>query len=428
MKVLTISSDAFAANRERLKTLLLKNSLAVVNANDIMPTNADGTMRFHQNADLYYLTGIRQEETFLLLAPDASEERLREVLFLREPNELLRIWEGHKLSKEEATEISGIENVKWVSEFPSIFHQLMCECERVYLNSNEHYRAHVEVESRDARFIQDCQRRYPLHEYRRLARLMHQLRVVKSPEEIKIIKEACALTGRGFRRALRFVKPGVNEAEIEAEFAHEFIRQRGGFAYLPIIATGDNNCVLHYSENDQDCRAGELALLDVAASYGSYMSDLTRTIPVNGRFTRRQKQVYNAVLRTFEAIKKSMVPGKTVLDLRHETEVLFEKECVDLGLLKTAQIRKQDPENPAVRKYFMHGVSHPIGLDVHDVLGIADKIQPGWVLTCEPALYLPDEGFGIRLENTILVTETGPEDLMAGIPIEADEIEKLMKH
>jgi Xaa-Pro aminopeptidase len=427
MKSIAIDPELFVTNREHLRGRLLPNSVAVLNSNDIMPTNADGTLGFHQNADLFYLTGIRQEESMLLLAPNAFEEKFREILFLREPNDLLRIWEGHKLTKEEATRISGIKNVRWLADFPTLFHQLMCESEHVYLNSNEHYRAHVEVESRDARFIQECQRRYPVHQYHRLAPVLHQMRVSKSPLEVTLIEEASRITGAGFGRVLKFVKPGVTESEIEAEFAHEFIRRGAGFAYLPIIASGKNNCVLHYNQNDQTCRAGELVLLDVAAAHGNYMSDLTRTIPVSGRFTRRQKQVYNAVLRTFRQIVKAMVPGKTIADLRKETEALIEAECLELGLLKPAQVRKQDPDNPAVRKFFMHGVAHPIGLDVHDVLAIGDRIRPGWVLTCEPAIYVADEGFGIRLENTILVSESGQKDLMADIPIEVDEIEDLMK-
>jgi Xaa-Pro aminopeptidase len=427
MKPITISQELFVENRARLKGLLLPNSLAIVNANDIMPSNADGTLGFHQNADLFYLTGINQEESVFMLAPNAFDPNLREVLFLREPNEHLRIWEGHKLSKEEATQLSGIKTVKWLSELRSTLHQLMCEAEHVYLNSNEHYRAQVEVETREARFVRDCQRRYPLHQYHRLARLMHQMRVIKSPIEIDLIRKACDITGDGFRRVLRMVKPGVNEAEVEAEFAHEFIRQRAAFAYPPIIATGENNCVLHYNQNDQRCASGQLLLLDVAAGYGNYMSDLTRTIPVSGRFSRRQKQVYNAVLRVYRAVQKRMVPGKTIQDLRKEAENLIEKECVDLGLIKPGQLKKQNSDNPLVRQYFMHGVSHPIGLDVHDVLYVSNRIEPGWVLTCEPAIYIAQEGFGIRLENTVLITESGAEDLMADIPIEADEIEGLMK-
>lgn len=426
MKPVNVDPELFRFNRERLKQRLQKNSVAILNANDIMPTNADGTMGHVQNADLFYLTGIHQEETVLLLAPEAFEEKHREMLFLRQPNELLATWEGHKLTKEEATRVSGIKHIQWLSDFPSLFHQVMCQSEHVYLNSNEHYRAAIEVESRDARFVSECQRRYPLHQYHRLAQLMHDLRVTKSPTEIELIRQASAITGHGFRRVLRFVKPGVNEAEIEAEFAHEFIRQRAGFAYLPIIAAGENNCVLHYGQNDQICKNGDLVLLDVAAGYGNYMSDLTRTIPINGRFTRRQKQVYQAVLRVFRQIVKNLVPGKTALELRKETESLVAKECVDLGLLKPSQIKRQDPEEPVVKKYFMHGVSHPIGLDVHDVCYVSQKLQPGWVVTCEPAIYIKEEHFGVRLENTILVTENGPEDLMAEIPIEPDEIEALM--
>jgi Xaa-Pro aminopeptidase len=330
------------------------------------------------------------------------------------------------LTKEQAAAISGIKNVKWLSEFPVIFRQLMCELENVYLNINEHPRADTTVGTRDARFIWVCQRKFPLHRYQRLAPLMHELRVVKSPYEIDAIQAACDLTGRGFKRAAQFVRPGVNEAEVEAEFVHEFIRHKGQFAYQPIIASGANNNILHYTQNDQTCKNGDLLLLDVAAGLGNYMSDLTRTIPVGGKFSRRQKQVYNAVLRVFRAQVAALRPGKTTQDLRKECEALIAKECVDLGLLKMSQLKKQTPENPAVRPFFMHGVSHPIGLDVHDVTGSHFKIAPGWVLTVEPAIYLKAEGFGVRLENTVLVTEHGPRDLMAGIPIEAGEIEALM--
>ena len=426
MKPVPLPSALFNLNRDRLTTCLLPRSVAVLNANDIMPTNADGTMGYLQNADLFYLTGIHQEETILLLAPDAFDPNHREILFVRQPNEHLATWEGHKLTKEQAIGISGVKNVKWLSEFPVIFRQVMCASENVYLNSNEHQRASVEIETRDARFIRECQRRFPLHHYHRLAPLMHELRAVKSPYEVDAIRVACDLTGRGFRRVCKFVKPGVNEAEVEAEFAHEFIRRQGQFAYPPIIAGGANNNILHYTQNDQPCKKGELLLLDVAAGLGNYMSDLTRTIPVSGRFTRRQKQVYNAVLRVFRRQVKAMVPGKTTKDLRTECENVIAQECVGLGLLKPAQIKNQKPGEPAVKPFFMHGVSHPIGLDVHDATYNHLKIAPGWVLTCEPAIYLKEEGFGVRLENTILVTENGQLDLMAGVPIEADEIEDLM--
>ena len=426
MKAVPLPAALFTLNRERLVQKLLPRSLAVLNANDIMPTNADGALGHLQNADLFYLTGIHQEETVLLLAPDAFDPNQREILFVRQPNEHLAIWEGHKLTKEQATATSGVKNVKWLSEFPVIFRQVACELENVYLNSNEHQRADVAVETRDARFVRECRKSFPLHRYQRLAPLMHELRVVKSPSEIDAIKAACALTGKGFKRVCKFLKPGVNETEVEAEFAHEFIRHQGAFAYPPIIAGGANNNILHYTQNNQACKKGDLLLLDVAAGLGNYMSDLTRTIPVSGRFTRRQKQVYNAVLRVFRAQVAALAPGKTTKDLRAECEERIARECVDLGLLKLSQLKKQTPENPAVRPFFMHGVSHPIGLDVHDVTYNHFKIAPGWVLTVEPAIYIKAEGFGVRIENTVLVTEDGPCDLMADFPIEADEIEALM--
>ncbi|HEX7569639.1 MAG TPA: Xaa-Pro aminopeptidase [Verrucomicrobiae bacterium] len=426
MKAIPLPAALFTLNRERLVPRLLPRSLAVFNANDIMPTNADGAMGHLQNADLFYLTGVHQEETILLLAPDAFDPNHREILFVRQPNEHLAIWEGHKLTKAQATAISGIKNVKWLSEFPVIFRQLICELENVYLNTNEHQRADVTVATRDARFIRECLEKFPLHRYHRLAPLMHGLRVVKSQAEIDAIQAACDLTGKGFKRVCKFLKPGVNEAEVEAEFAHEFIRHKGQFAYPPIIAGGANNNILHYNQNDQPCKKGGLLLLDVAAGLGNYMSDLTRTIPVSGKFTRRQKQVYNAVLRIFRQQVAALVPGKTTKDLRTECEEITAKECVDLGLLKLSQLKKQTPENPAVRPFFMHGVSHPIGLDVHDVTYNHLKISPGWVLTVEPAIYIQAEGFGVRLENTVVVTENGQLDLMADIPIEADEIEALM--
>ena len=421
------SSELFTLNRARLAKMLIPNSLAVLNANDILPTNADGTLSLCPNSDLFYLSGVDQEETILLLYPDAHEENMREILFLRETSELLATWEGHKLTKEEAREISGIKRVEWLSEFRPLFHRLMCECEHVFLNTNEHKRAVIEVQTRDARFVEDTQRRYPLHDYQRLARLMHQLRVVKSEQEIDALRRACAITKAGFVRVCRFVKPGVNETEVEAEYAHEFIRAGGDFAYWPIIASGKNACVLHYTQNDQTCRKGDLLLLDVAARYANYNADLTRTIPVSGKFSRRQKQVYQAVLRVLRGASKAATPGKLPKQWQKDAEALMEKELLDLGLLRPSDIRKQDPDKPALKKYFMHGVGHPLGLDVHDVGLTTQPIQPGWVLTVEPGIYLPGEGFAVRLENNILVQESGNIDLMADIPIEVDEIERLMK-
>jgi Xaa-Pro aminopeptidase len=427
MRYRSLDPQMFVAHRKNLKNLMLPNSLAVANANDILPANADGTLLLQPNSDLFYLTGIGQEQTILLVYPDAHEENMREMLFLRETNDLIATWEGHKFTKEEASAISGIERVEWLGEFRPLFHRLMCECEHVYLNSNEHKRAVIEVETRDARFVRDTQRRYPLHDYQRLARLLHRLRVVKSDAEVELIRQASAITRAGFLRVASFVKPGVTETEVEAEFAHEFIRRGGGFAYPPIIASGKNACVLHYLANDQPCRKGDLLLLDVAANYANYNSDLTRTIPVTGRFTRRQRQVYDAVLRVFRAASKAATPGKLPKQWQKDAETFMQEELLGLGLLKPSEVRKQNPEKPALKKYFMHGVGHPLGLDVHDVGLTTEPIQTGWVLTVEPAIYIPAEAFAVRLENDILVQDGGNIDLMADIPIEADEIEEVMR-
>ena len=427
MRHAPIDPQLFVEHRAQLAMLLLPNSLAVVNANDIYPTNADGSLMMHPNADLFYLSGIEQEESILLLCPDAADERQREILFVREPNEHLKTWEGHKLSKAEATQLSGVTTIKWLSDFRNVFHQLMCEVEHVYLNSNEHKRAVVEVETREARFVRDCQASYPLHRYERLARLLHKLRVVKTAPELALLEHAVEITDAGFRRVLGMVKPGVFEHEIEAEFAHAFISQRAKFAYTPIVASGANACTMHYTANDQPCKRGDLLLMDVAASYANYNADLTRTIPVSGRFSRRQKQVYNAVLRVMRASIAGATVGKLHRDWTREAQMMMNDELLRLGLLKPADIKKQTPEEPACRKYFMHGLGHPLGLDVHDVGYATEPFAPGWVLTVEPGIYIPDEGFGIRLENDILITANGPYDLMADIPVEADEIEALME-
>lgn len=424
-----IDPKLFVENRANLAKLLLPNSLVAVNANDILPTNADGTLMLRPNSDLFYLTGIEQEETILLLYPQAHEEDQREILFLREANPEMERWEGHKLTKEEASKISGIKRVEWLSAFKPLFHRLMCECDHAYLNTNEHKRAEVVVETREARFVAETQKAYPLHDYQRLARLMHRLRAVKSEPELELLRRACAITEAGFRRVCRFVKPGINEMEVEAEFAHEFIRAGGQFAYTPIIASGKNGCVLHYLENSQTCRAGELLLLDVAAGYANYNADLTRTIPVNGRFTRRQKDVYNAVLRVLRGASRGAVPGKLPKVWQKETEALMVEELLQLGLLKSSDVKKHKPGEPSpAKKYFMHGIGHPLGLDVHDVTITTEPIQNGWVLTVEPGIYIPDEKLAVRLENNIVVRDEGNVDLMETIPIETDDIEELMMH
>jgi Xaa-Pro aminopeptidase len=426
MRHAPIPKKLFVENRRRLVSMLEPNSLAIVNANDIIPTNADGTLPMIANSDLFYLTGIEQEETVLLIAPDAFDEKQREILFVREASDLLAIWEGHKHSKEEAAKISGIKQVKLLSELPQVLRLLICEADHVYLNSNEHKRALDEVETRDLRFARQLMHDYPIHDYRRLAPIMHQLRVVKSDIEIDLLKKSCAITRKAFLRALKKTKPGRWEHEIEAEFAHEFTRNRARFAYSPIIGSGKNSCVLHYLENDKQMKKGQVLLLDVGACYANYNADLTRTIPVSGKFTRRQKQVYNAVLRVTRAMIEASRPGVYHRDWQKQSQMLMNEELLGLGLLKKSDIKKQDPDNPACRKYFMHGLGHPIGLDVHDVGFASEPFAPGWVLTVEPGIYIPEEGFGIRLENDVLVTEDKPVDLMSDIPIEANEIEALM--
>lgn len=427
MRYHPISSSLFINNRKRFVKELPSGSMAVFHSNDIMPTSADGSMAFKQQTDIFWMSGVDQEESILLVFPDSTLPEHREILFLKETSEHIAIWEGEKLTKQRATEVSGISTVYWLSQFKTIFHQLMAECEQNYLNSNEHLRAVVEVETRDARFVKWCREQYPLHEYKRLQPLMHKLRAIKSKEEVELIREACNITEKGFRRLLGFVKPGVWEFEIEAELAHEFIRNRSrGFAYTPIIASGYNACVLHYIENNQQCRKNEVILLDVAAEYANYASDLTRCVPVSGQFSKRQKQVYNAVLRVMRGAIAMLKPGNNILEYHEAVGKMMEEELVKLKLLKLSDIKKQDPKWPAYKKYFMHGTSHYLGLDVHDYGDRYRKFEAGMVFTCEPGIYIRKEKLGIRLENDILLTRNGNEDLMKSIPLEADEIEALM--
>lgn len=426
MRYPPISPELFVLNRRRLAELLPANGLAVVNANDTCPTNADGVQPTVVNSDLFYLTGVEQEQSMLLVYPQADDPRHREILFLREPNVENELWEGHKLTKDEARALTGVQNIQWLTAFPRLFHLLACEASALCLNSNEHKRAVIEVESRDARFITETLRRYPLHRYERLAPLMHRLRAVKSDHEVDLLRASCDLTGRAFERVLRFTRPGVIEYQVEAEFAHEFVANGARFAYPPIVASGRNACCLHYVSNDQPCQDGDLLLLDVAAARANYNADMTRTIPVNGRFTKRQRQVYDAVLRVLRACSAGLVPGKKPREWQLEAEAFVQEELLRLGLLKAADVKKQNPDAPALKKYFMHGVGHPLGLDVHDVAITTGPMQVGWVMTVEPAIYLPDEGFAVRLENDVLISPSGPVDLMAGIPIEAEHIEELM--
>jgi Xaa-Pro aminopeptidase len=427
MKYLPINSSLFVENRERLAKLLKPKSLAIFNSNDPMPTNADGTMGFHQNSDLFYLSGIDQEESILLIFPDSPDPKYREVLFLKETSELIAIWEGYKYTKEHATEVSGIQTIMWTKQFEGFLTSLIFEAENIYLNTNEHIRNHSHVQTRDTKFIIWAKEHYPLHKFERLAPLMAQLRAIKSTIEIDLMREACRITELGFRRLLSFVKPNVTEYEIEAELIHEFVRNRSkGFAYQPIVASGANACVLHYIENNQVCKDGDLILLDVAAEYANYNSDLTRTIPVSGRFTQRQRAVYNAVHRVFDYAKSILKVGVLWEEYQKEVENFMESQLIDLGLLNRAEVEKQNPDSPLFRKYFMHGVSHHLGLDVHDVWNKYRKFEAGMVFTIEPGIYIREEGLGIRLENNFVITETGNIDLMANIPMAAEEIEDLM--
>ena len=404
------------------------NSLAVFNSNDIYPIGADSTMPFQQARDLFYLSGVDQEKSILVLFPDAPLEKHREMLFLIETNEHIAVWEGEKLSKEKAYETSGIKNVYWLQDFEKVFFEVMTQCDTVYLNTNEHYRANVETETREDRFIKWCKDRFPAHRVAKSNPILQRLRSVKDPIELDLMQTACDITEKAFRRVLKFVKPGVWEYEIEAEFWHEMIRNRSkGFAYTPIIASGNNANVLHYIENNQQCKEGELILLDTGAEYANYSSDLTRTIPVSGRFTKRQKEVYNAVNRVKNDATKMLVPGADWAEFHKEVGKLMTSELLGLGLLDKADVQNEDPEWPAYKKYFMHGTAHNIGLDTHDYGLVYEPLQANMVFTVEPGIYLPNEGFGIRLEDDVVIQEQGePFNLMRNIPIEADEIEEIM--
>lgn len=428
MRYEPISPDFFVRNRGNLRGLLKPNSMVIVLANDIYPTNADGTMAFKQNSDLFYLTGVDQEETTLVLMPDAADSKEREILFVKETSELIAVWEGEKLTKEQARAATGIERIEWSHTFEGFLHRLVPQVEHIYLLTNEHLRASVVVETRNARFIKDCQARYPLHRYERLAPLLHRLRMTKDAEEIKLLQRACDITEAGFRRVLGFIKPGVGEWEIEAELLHEFVRRGSrGFSYSPIIGTGKNACVLHYVENDKVCKDGEMILMDVAAEYAGWASDLTRTVPANGKFTKRQRDVYNAVLRVFRGANDILRPGNTPMEYQKQVIELMERELVGLGLFTAKEASEQGPDKALVKKYFMHGTSHHLGLDVHDVAPPHEPFAEGMVFTIEPGIYIREEALGVRLENDFVIGKDRNFDLMGKIPIEVEEIEQLMR-
>ncbi|MBO0342169.1 MAG: aminopeptidase P family protein [Bacteroidota bacterium] len=428
MKYAQIDSNLFVKNRKKFTAQMRPKSIAVFNSNDIYPIGADSTLPFEQDRDIFYLSGADQEETILLLFPDAMDPKHREILFVRETNDHIAVWEGAKLTKEKATEVSGIETVYWLTDFDKIFFDLMTEADTIYFNTNEHYRQAVETQTREDRFIEKCKKEYPAHQWAKSNPILQNIRGVKEPEEIKLMQTACDITEKGFRRVLEFVKPGVWEHEIEAEFLHEFIRNRSkGFAYSPIIASGNNANVLHYLENNQQVQDGDMILLDLAAEYANYSSDMTRTIPANGKFTDRQKEVYKAVLRVKDEATKMLVPGTIWAEYHKEVGKLMTSELIGLSLLDKADVQNENPDWPAYKKYFMHGTSHHIGLNTHDYGELKKPMKANMVFTVEPGIYIPAEGMGIRLEDDVVIQEKGePFNLMRNIPIEIEEIEELM--
>jgi Xaa-Pro aminopeptidase len=430
MKYDQISNKLFIKNRKNFMAQMKPKSVAVFNSNDIFPIGADSTMPFQQARDIFYLTGADQEETMLVLFPDAPNKDHREMLFVRETNDHIAVWEGEKLTKEKATEISGIRSIYWLKEFDKIFFEVMTQAERVYFNTNEHYRQSVETETREDRFIQKTKEKFPAHSWERSNPILQRLRSVKDKIEIDLMQQACNITEKGFRRLLNFVKPGVWEYEIEAELMHEFLRNRSrGFAYTPIIASGNSANVLHYIENNQQCKKGDLLLLDVGAEYANYSSDMTRTIPVSGKFSKRQREVYDAVKKVKDDATKMLVPGNYWKKYHEEVGKLMTKALLDLKLLDKADVKNEDPNWPAYKKYFMHGTSHHIGLDTHDYGILWEKMTENMVFTVEPGIYIPEEGFGVRLEDDVVIQKKGePFNLMRNIPIEAEEIEEIMNN
>lgn len=428
MKYTALPKELYIENRKKFTANLKPHSLAIFNSNDEMPFSGDQTFRFRQNSDLLWLSGIDQELSTLVIFPDAPLPQYREILFLRKTNEKIAVWEGHKYTVEEARAQSGIQTILWNEDFQQVMTILMNHCKNVYLNLNENDRCSWYVPYRDLRFAEEWKRKYPAHEYERCGPIMAQLRSVKSKHEIDAMRIACDITRKAFERVMRFTKPGVMEYEIEAEIIHEFIRNRAtGHAYNPIIASGKNACVLHYNDNNQECKDGDVILLDFGAEYANYAADLTRSIPVNGKFTKRQREVYDAVLRVKRAAMKMLLPGNYIEKYHAEVGKLMEEELLKLKLITADDIKNQNPDWPAYKKYFMHGTSHFLGLDVHDIGNRYEPMRAGMVFTCEPGIYIPEEGLGIRIENDILITENGQIDLMADIPIEAEEIEDIMQ-
>lgn len=427
MKYDPINPELFKLNRKRFARKMQPSSIAIFNSNDLMPRSGDTYFPFRQNSDLFYLSGLDQPEAVVVLFPDCIKEGFEEVAFIRHSDEFTKIWEGDYYSKEEARAVSGIEKIYWLDEMPRILNELVLLSKRIYLNTNENDRYESAVVSRDLRFAQKMMARYPLHKYHRAQPILKKLAMQKSSFEVEIMQRAVDITGKAFKRVLGFVHPGVWEYEIEAEITHEFIRNRaGGHSYTPIVASGKNSCILHYTANNRKCREGDVLLMDFGAEYANYASDLSRTIPVSGQFSPRQKAVYNAVLNIMKNAKQILVPGVTIEEYHKEVGKMMESALIDLKLLSKEEVKNQDPNRPAYKKYFMHGTSHHLGLDVHDLCNRYDPIQAGMIFTCEPGIYIPEEKLGIRLENDILVTDDKPIDLMEDIPIEVEEIEELM--
>jgi Xaa-Pro aminopeptidase len=427
MKHIPISSDLFINNRKNFVLRTKSNSIAIFHSNDEFPKNGDQAFLFKQNADFFYLTGIDQEQSVLILYPDCPNPLYKEVLFLRQTNEHIAVWEGHKYTKEEARKASGIENVQWLDEYDNILHTIINYATYIYINTNENDRYSHSVPYRDIRMFEQLRQKYPLHKYERSAVILRDLRAVKSDIEVELTSTACSITRDAFIRVLKFVKPGVAEYEIEAEITHEFLRRRAtGHAYSPIIASGPNANVLHYIDNNQVCRDGDVALFDFGAEYANYNADMTRSIPVNGRFTKRQHEVYDAVLRVMRGAAGLIQAGTLLSDYHEEVGKMMTSELIGLKLLDKHDVEKQDTRMPLYKKYFMHGTSHHLGLDVHDFANRYKPFEVGNILTCEPGIYIPQEGLGIRLENDIRITHGGNIDLMADIPIEAEEIEEIM--
>ena len=427
MKYLPIDSRLFTNNRKNFVSRTKLNSLAVFYSNDEFPKNGDQTFLFKQNADFFYLTGIDQEQSILVLYPDCPNQAYKEVLFLRQTDESIAIWEGHKYTKEEAKAASGIENIQWLNDFDTILHTIINYADNIYINTNENDRYNHTVPYRDIRMFEQLRSKYPLHHYERSAVILRDLRAIKSEIEVELTQKACAITRDAFIRVLKFIKPGVAEYEIEAEVTHEFLRQRAtGHAYSPIIASGPNANVLHYVDNNQICRDGDVILFDFGAEYANYNADMSRSIPINGRFSQRQRDVYNAVLRVMRGATMLLRAGTLLTDYHDEVGKMMTSELIGLKLLDKHDVDKQNPKMPLYKKYFMHGTSHHLGLDVHDFASRYKPFEVGNILTCEPGIYIREEGLGIRIENNILITEGGNIDLMADVPVEADEIEEIM--